>query len=90
MVAVSPGIQLGFQEGRESGKRAKDEMLLLMKLCLYYSRRNIFLQDFVIYLSFGSREPGKSCFLFDTMLLRKKKSGFFRQKGGESGYWVDK
>lgn len=73
------------------GERAKDDLLFLVKLCLYYSRRNVFPQDFVIYLDFGSRELGKSCFLFDTMLLReKKKWDFFRKKGGESGYWVDK
>lgn len=59
------------------GERAKDDLLFLVKLCLYYSRRNVFPQDFVIYLDFGSRELGKSCFLFDTMLLREKKNGIF-------------
>ena len=72
MAAVPPDIQFRFQAGKGWGKRTEDETPLLRKLCLYYFRRNIFPQDFVIYLSFRSREPKKYNFLFDTMLLRKK------------------
>lgn len=75
LATVSPDIYFRLQAGG-GGKEVKGQMPLLMKLSgLSYSGRSgrdIFPQDFVIYFSSTSREPGKSRFLFEIMLLRKK------------------
>lgn len=87
MAAVPPDIQCRFHAGRGWGKKEKRPNASPHE-ALYYSGRDFIPKDFVIYLSFRSREPGKSIFLFDTMPLRKK-LGFFWKKERESGYRVD-